>query len=434
MDKKIPEKLLDFIEKAPTSCHAVKNIADTLKNAGYSELYEHEMWKLTPGGKYFVTKNQSSIIAFAIPAGGGGGFMIAAAHSDSPAFRIKAVSENCGGHYMQLNTEGYGGMIYSTWLDRPLSVAGKVAVSRGGAIEVKLIDIDGDIIVIPNVAIHMNRQANSGYAYNPAVDLQPLFSSEAGKGSFKKLIADAAGCGEDEIAGSELTVYNRQKGMIWGYDGEFISSPRLDDLQCAFALVEGFMAAENIKSIPVCCIFDNEEVGSGTMQGAGSAFLTDVLCRIYESLGKSETEYKMALSRSFMVSADNAHAVHPNHPEYADKSGGPYMNGGIVIKYNANQRYTTDAVSEAIFKTVCREADVPVQVYANRADIAGGSTLGHIAVEKLPVHCIDIGLAQLAMHSSYETAGARDTEYLIKAMKVYFEKSITPYGDKAYKL
>ncbi len=434
MNNEKTQKLLDFIEKSPTSCHAARNIADKLVSAGYTELYEHEKWSLITGGKYFVMRNQSSVIAFAIPEDGIKGFMIAAAHSDSPAFKIKTVAESGGEKYVQLNTEAYGGMIYSTWLDCPLSVAGRVAVSSGGDIEMRLVNIDRDLLIIPNVAIHMNRQINTGFAYNPAVDLQPLFASGSGKGEFKRIIAEAAGADENEVIGAELTVYNRQKGMVWGHDGEFISSPRLDDLQCAYALIEGFIAAENIKSIPVCCIFDNEEVGSGTRQGAGSTFLPDVLYRINEAMGRNEIEYRMAISKSFMVSADNAHAVHPNHPEYADKSGGPYMNGGIVIKYNANQRYTTDALSEAVFKSVCKEADVPVQTYANRADIAGGSTLGHIAVEKVPVSCVDIGLCQLAMHSAYETAGARDTEYLIKAMKVYFEKAVTPSGGTMYKL
>lgn len=434
MKNKTAKKLLDFIEKGPSCYHVIDNIKKILTENGCTELYEYEKWSIKPGGRYFVIRNQSSLIAFAVPENDFTGFMIAAAHSDSPAFKIKAAAENGGEKYVQLNTEGYGGMIYSTWFDRPLSVAGRVAVLHDGIVETRLVNIDKDLLIIPNVAIHMNRQINSGFAYNPAVDLQPLFASGAGQGDFSRIIAEAVGAAEDEIVGMDLMLYNRQKGTVWGKDGEFVSAPRLDDLQCAYALVEGFAAAENPKNIPVCCVFDNEEVGSGTRQGAKSNFLSDVLARINEALGRTETEYKIALSSSFMVSADNAHAVHPNHPEYADKSKGPYMNEGIVIKYNANQKYTTDALSDALFKCVCREAGVPVQVYANRADIAGGSTLGNIALEKVSVSTVDIGLSQLAMHSSYETAGTKDTEYLIKAMKAYFEKTIIPLGYGIYKI
>lgn len=433
MLKKTEMKLLEFIDKSPCSYQAVKNITDELKENGYTELYEHENWKLVSGGRYFITKNLSTVIAFSVPKGKFNGFMIAAAHSDSPTFRIKSVAENDTGKYVLLNTEKYGGMIYSSWLDRPLSVAGKVIIDCGDKIVSRLINIEHDFLMIPSAAIHMNRKANDGYVFNPAVDLQPLMSSGNGKGDFYATIAEAAGV-KEEILGTDLMLYNRQKGIVWGHDGEFISAPRLDDLQCAFALTQGFLAAENCGSMPVCCIFDNEEVGSGTKQGAKSMFLTDLLRRINNELGRSETDYKKALAGSLMVSADNAHAVHPNHPEFADKSKSPYMNEGIVIKYNANQKYTTDAVSEAMFKRICTEAGVPVQVFANRADMVGGSTLGNLAVEKVPVNCVDIGLPQLAMHSSYETAGTNDTEYLIKAMKLFFEKTITPIDSGSYKI
>ena len=414
------QKLLDFIEKSPTSCHAARNIADKLVSAGYTELYEHEKWSLITGGKYFVMRNQSSVIAFAIPEDGIKGFMIAAAHSDSPAFKIKTVAESGGEKYVQLNTEAYGGMIYSTWLDCPLSVAGRVAVSSGGDIEMRLVNIDRDLLIIPNVAIHMNRQINTGFAYNPAVDLQPLFASGSGKGEFKRIIAEAAGADENEVIGAELTVYNRQKGMVWGHDGEFISSPRLDDLQCAYALIEGFIAAENIKSIPVCCIFDNEEVGSGTRQGAGSTFLPEVLRRICSLLGKTEEGYQRAIADSFLVSADNAHGVHPNYTEKTDPTNRPYLNHGIVLKYNAAQKYTTDAWSGAVIKYLCKKEKIPCQVYYNRSDMAGGSTLGNILTGQVSMRSADIGLAQLAMHSSYETAGAKDLEFMIRLMTAFY--------------
>ncbi|MBE6764405.1 MAG: M18 family aminopeptidase [Ruminococcaceae bacterium] len=426
--KKIPKTctdLFDFIKKSPSCYHAIDTVKNTLISNGYTLLCEGQNWNLSEGGKYFVIRNLSSVIAFRIPKSDYNGFMIAASHSDSPTFRIKDASQIKGSDgYVQLCVERYGGMIYSTWLDRPLSAAGRVVVETENGIETRLVNIDRDLLLIPNVAIHMNRNLNDNASYNPAVDLLPLFGSGDKCTSFSQIVAKAAKTDKDKIIGTDMYLYNRQEGTVWGADNEFISAPRLDDLECVFATLEGFLESDDSDSIPMLCVFDNEEVGSATKQGAASTFLSDILTRINEAFGKSASELKRTLSNSFLVSADNAHAVHPNHPEYADKTNRPVMNGGIVIKFSAAQRYTTDAVSNALFRKLCDTADVPVQIYTNRADIPGGSTLGNIVMSQVSVNSVDIGLAQLAMHSSYETAGIRDIDYLIKAMTAFFEKSI----------
>jgi len=425
-------KLFDFLAASPSSFHAVETIARRLEAEGYISLPESASWSLIPGGKYYVTRNQSSVIAFAVPASDPVGFMMCASHSDSPTFKIKEHPEaECAGAYVRLNTEKYGGMLCSTWLDRPLSVAGRIVVKQDGKLVSRTVCVDRDLLMIPNVAIHMMRGANDNMSYNANVDMYPLMGSTAVKGSFKKIVAEAAGVNADDIVASDLYLYNRAAAAVWGADNEFISAPRLDDLQCAFASLEAFLAAQVQESIPVLAVMDNEEVGSQTKQGAASTFLYDVLTRICSALGM---EYQRAVSRSFLVSADNAHAVHPNHPELADVYHRPKMNGGIVIKHNANQRYTTDAISQAIFSSICEAAQVPVQYFANRSDMAGGSTLGNIANTQVSLNTVDIGLAQLAMHSSYETAGAKDTEYMIAALTKFYSSTLHVLSDGEYEI
>ncbi len=420
-------KLISFIASSPSKFHAVYNICLSLQNEGFTELSESEHWELQKGGKYFVTRNRSSVIGFKVGSGEIGGFNIIAAHSDSPSFRIKPDAEmETVGEYIRINTEKYGGMLLSTWLDRPLSVAGRVVVSKGGRLKTVLVNIDSDTLLIPNVAIHMQRNANDGMSYNPQVDMIPLMGSMAAKGELKRLVAQAAGVKPGDIAGSDLYLYNRMRGTSWGADSEYVSAPQLDDLQCVYASLRGFLTGGCDNNVSVLCVLDNEEVGSGTKQGADSDFLRSVAGRIAKSLGKDISEL---LPSSFLVSADNAHAIHPNHPEYADKSNYPVMNKGIVIKYNGNQRYATDAVSEAVFRHICEAVDVPVQVYANRSDIPGGSTLGNISTSQLSVNTVDIGLAQLAMHSSYETAGAKDTLYLERAAAEFYCTEIARLSD-----
>ena len=421
MYKKTAKKLLKFIQKSPTAFQAVEEMSQRLQKEGFKELKEEKHWDLKAGGNYFVTRNHSAVIAFSIPKKPAWKFHIMASHSDSPALKIKENPEmEVEKAYIKLNVERYGGMLLAPWFDRPLSVAGRLIVRKNGEIQEKLVAVDKDLLVIPNLAIHMNREVNDGYKYNVQKDMLPLYSDYDGKGSFMKLMAAEADVAEEDILGHDLFLYDRTPGTVWGANEEFISAPRLDDIQCAFASLEGFLRGERKESIAVHCVLDNEEVGSTTKQGAASAFLKDTLMRINMGLGRTQEEYLMTLADSFMVSADNAHALHPNHTDKTDPVNRPVLNGGIVIKYNANQKYCTDGVSAAIFKDICDRAEVPYQTFVNRSDMAGGSTLGNISNTHVPVKIVDIGLAQLAMHSVYETTGAKDTESLAKAVAVLF--------------
>ena len=415
------EKLLDFIEKSPTAFQAVDEMQKRLTENGFEVLSEKEYWKLIPGGKYLVTRNNSALIAFCIPEKESRVFHIMASHSDSPSFKIKENPEiKVDNSYVKLNVEKYGGMLMAPWFDRPLSVAGRVIIRRNGGLKEKLINIKRDLVMIPNLAIHMNREANNGVSYNPQKDLLPLFAAGNTDRTLLEIIAEQVGIKKEDIISHDLFLYNRMPGTVWGADREFVSSARLDDLQCAFASMEGLLRAQNHESIAVHCVMDNEEVGSGTKQGAASTFLKDTLLRINMGLGRTYEEYLMTLAGSFMVSADNAHALHPNYTDKTDPTNHPVLNKGRVIKFNANQKYCTDAVFAAIFKELCTKAGVPYQTFVNRSDIAGGSTLGNISNTQVPMNTVDIGLPQLAMHSPYETAGVKDTEYLVRAAEELF--------------
>ena len=417
------QKLFRFLDESLTCYHAAANAKAALAAAGAVELRESEQWKLEKGTLYVVERGDSALVAFRVPEGPFHGFLMAAAHSDSPTFKVRETAEAASaGNTLRLSVEPYGGGVWRGWLDRPLSVAGRVVIRQGDRLVSRLVNIDRDLLVIPGVAIHMDRSVNKGAELNPAVDLLPLLGCGKEPGTFRKLIAEAAGVREEHLLSTELFLYPRTKAVQTGLNGEFIVSPRLDDLQCVFGCLEGFLAAKPGGSLPVLAVFNNEEVGSNTRQGADSTFLTDVLERIAHGCGLDSEGWKAAVANSFMVSADNAHAIHPAHPEYADKGEFPVLGGGIVIKYNANQRYTTDAVSGAVFQAICQEAGVPVQRYSNRADLPGGSTLGNISTAHLSVPTVDIGLPQLAMHSVCETAGAADTEHLVKAMTAYFSR------------
>ena len=429
---KINEQLISFLQASPTAWHAVENLADILKKDGYCELKETEDWQLTSGGRYLVRRNGSSVIAFQVPEGESRSFRITASHSDSPAFRIKEdpVFRSGGGLYASLNTERYGGMLCAPWFDRPLSVAGRVAVRTEEGIRLRNVCLDRDLLLIPSLAIHMDRSANDGKKYEAQTDMLPLFSLSEDPSLFKKMIAQAAQADPDDLLATELFLYVRTRGTLWGADEEFLSAPRLDDLQCVFGCLKGFQTCRKSGgAVPVFCVFDNEEVGSETAQGAGGTFLEDTLFRVAAALGKDAAAYRRMVASSFLVSADNAHAVHPNHPEYADRKDRPVINGGVVIKHNAARKYTTDAASAALFEEICRRAEVPFQHYTNRADLAGGSTLGHISLAHVSVDSVDIGLAQLAMHSCYETAGAMDTEYLIRAIEAYYSLACEKNGE-----
>lgn len=419
------QALFSYIAACPTAFQAAAHTAALLEAEGYRPLRETEEWMLEPGGRYYVTRNGSSLIAFRLPKGRPVGFMMTAAHGDSPTFKIKENAELTGENETRLSVEGYGGMLCASWMDRPLSVAGRAMVRTEDGVAMRLIDLHDDLALIPNVAIHMNRDANNGAKYNFAVDMQPLYGE---KGGFRRRIAEAAGAAEEDLMTHDLFLYNPQPGVEWG---GYISAPRLDDLQCAFAALQGFLTAGESQSAAVYCLFDNEEVGSQTKQGAASTFLRETLERICDALGLT---LRTMAAGSFLLSCDNAHAVHPNHPEYADKNHAVRMNGGVVIKYNASQRYATDAVSAALFQTVCEAAGVPFQRYANRPDMAGGSTLGSIANTQVSLNMADIGLAQLAMHSAFETAGAEDTAHMVQALKTFFGMTLRSGGNGTYQL
>ena len=415
--------LFDFIAHCPTAFHTAATVCEALTAAGYTRLAESDAWTLEAGRGYFVSRGASSVIAFRAPEAFGG-FVIAAAHGDSPAPKIKENADLKSEDYTELSVEPYGGMIFSTWFDRPLSVAGRVIVRTEGGIAARLCDLGVPAAVIPNVAIHMNRTMNDGTKLNAAVDLLPLYGG-ADAEPLRARVAASLGVAADDILSADLFVYNPQAGVEWN---GYISAPRLDDLQCVYAALHGFLDAGCGAAAKVLAVFDNEEVGSRTQQGAASTFLCDVLRRVSAAFGR---DYDAAVAGSLMLSCDNAHAIHPNHPEYADKNHQVRMNGGVVIKYNANRNYATDAWSAALFRVICTRAGVPVQLYANRADMPGGSTLGNIANTQVSLPTVDIGAAQLAMHSAYETAGAADTAYLYRAIKQALETTLTALADGA---
>ena len=409
--------LRSFLDASHSMYHAQAYLVKTLQEAGYTRLMEQDTWNLVPGGKYYISRGGTAVIAFRIPMEAPKGFMMTASHSDHPGFKVKENFELAGA-YTRMAVERYSGTLISTWLDRPLSIAGRVTVETENGVESRLVDIDKDLLLIPNVAIHMNRNVNDGYQWNPAVDTLPLVGSKEAAGKLQELLEKEAG---GKILGHDLFLYIRQKSSIWGVADEFISSTVLDDLECAWGCTQGFLRAKESQAVPVLCVFDSEEVGSGSVQGAASMLLPDVLRRICQA---QSWDPDQLLSQSFMISADNAHAIHPNHPELADSTNAPVMGEGIVLKHNANLMYCTDGVSAAIFRKVCGKAGVSVQTYYNRADIPGGSTLGRISLGKVSVLTADIGLPQLAMHSSYETAAVADALALEDAMESYYSTSL----------
>lgn len=417
------QNLFDFINASPCAFQAVASIQKQLDLAGFQELSEQDDWSIQPGGKYFVKRNDSSLISFMIPKKEAAGFHMIASHTDSPSFKVKSNPEILlEQSYVKINVEKYGGMILSTWLDRPLSVAGRVyAEEKNGSIQCYFVHIDQDLMIIPNLAIHMNHELNKGFTYNPQVDLLPIFTSDSEK-KLLDVIAEEIGVSADQILSDELFLYVRQKGCVIGANKEWIVSPRLDDLQCAYAALQGILSAKPEEYISLCAFFDNEEVGSGTKQGADSTFLSQTVRRIGRALGCSEEKVDKMIGQSFLLSADNAHALHPNHPEKADLTNRPQMNKGIVLKYHGGQKYTTDAYSAAYFKKLCKEAKVPYQTYCNRSDIAGGSTLGNISTSHVSVPSVDIGFAQLAMHSAVETAGREDVWHGVRLFTYYLSK------------
>ena len=424
--------LLSFISGAPTAFHAVDEIESRLQADGYLPLLEGWSEELTPGGRYYLTRNRSSIIAFRMPEEQPKGFLISATHTDAPTFRLKKSYESEVGGCLRLLTERYGGSIYSTWLDRPLSVAGRVVVREENRFLQRNVMLDRDLVLIPNVAIHMNRKLNDGYVYNPAVDLIPLAGAAGEKGALDRMLAESLGVDVDAIVSAELSLYDRTPGSVWGLSNEFFSCSRIDNLECTYATLLGFLSsAPASDEIAVFSAFDSEEVGSRTKQGADSDFLYSTLLQVASVMGLS---LSALLRASLFVSADNAHGRHPNHPELSDGQNAPELNRGVVIKHHASQQYTTDAVSEALFAEICTRAGVPIQHFSMRSDMPCGSTLGAIANSHVAPLSIDIGLAQLAMHSAYETAGCADLGYMIRAMRAYFSSRLIYQADGAYAL
>ena len=425
----ILKDLMNFLDSSVTMFHAINECEKVLKDSGYIYLPENEKWNIR-AGKYYTKRNSSSLIAFDI-ANGDYHFQISAAHSDSPTFKLKdrPIIESNG--YLKLNVEAYGGMIDATWLDKPLTLAGRVMVDTGCGIETRLLFIDKDLLIIPNVPIHFNREINKGFAFNNQVDMLPVFSAgNLSEADFDKMLAKELGVKPEAILAKDLYLVNRQKATVIGYDNELISSGRLDDLECVYTSLIGFIEAMNNDHINVFAVFDNEEVGSVTKQGAMSTFLVSTLNRINKALGKSDEDYYRAIAKSMLISCDNAHAIHPNHPELFDVKNRPVLNKGIAIKESANKKYTTDAFSRAVLKKILDKNNIPYQTFANRSDIIGGSTLGNLSNTAVSMNAVDIGLPQLAMHSAYETAGAKDVEYAIEALRAFFETNIDIKDDK----
>ena len=415
--------LLDFIRECPSMFHTTAAIRRRLDAAGFAYLPEGQAWEVVPGGRYYTCRNNSSIVAFKVGEElDSYHFQLAAAHGDSPCFKVKAAPELEGpGDYLRLDVEAYGGMIDHTWLDRPLGIAGRALVREGSRVESRLLATDRDVAIIPSVAIHLNRESGRAPELNRAVDLCALFSAgDLAAGAFDRLVADELGVEPKQVLARDVFLYNRQEPVAWGVAGEFVSAPKLDDLGCAYVALEAFLASDNAHDVSVYACFDNEEVGSNTKQGAMSTLLRDTLVRVNAALGKTEEDYLRAVAGSMLVSCDNAHACHPNHPEKHDEANRCWLNRGLVIKEAANQHYCTDAFSRAALVAVLDDAGVPYQTFANRSDMAGGGTLGNLSNTQVSLHGVDVGLPQLAMHSSFETAGARDVELGIRALAAFY--------------
>lgn len=426
MTDQLTDRLFNFIASSPTAYHTAKTLRAMLLSAGFKELCEAGAWELKEGEGYFTTRSGSSVIAFRVPKKDFRAFSVAAPHGDSPCFRVKGSPEmDCGGLYTKLNTEVYGGTILNLWLDRPLSVAGRIGIRTGDGLRMQLVDIPRDLAVIPSLAIHMNREANNGQKADPQRDSLPLLG---GKGAdLMALLCGQAGVKKEDILSHDLYLYSRARGTVLGAGEEFISAPRLDDLECAFSAITAFLQSENTENCTICAVFDNEETGSMTRQGAGSTMLSDVIDRICLWAGKNAQERAYAVQNGMLLSADNAHAAHPNYPDKADPTSKCRMNGGIVVKHSP--RYATDASTAALFKRICEKAGVPTQDYYNNSSTPGGGTLGLISGSQVPIPTVDIGLAQLAMHSPYETAGREDLRYMVDGMTAFYNTSFTWDGN-----
>ena len=429
------DDLFEFLREGVTPYHAAATAAAWLDAAGFTRLEEADYWNLEPGKGYYLLRNGSAVVAWRIPAHAIGGWRITASHSDAPGWKIKSdavTNDGC----RRLSVEGYGGMNMASWLDRPLTVAGRVLVRTADGVETRLVHFDRDLLVIPSLAIHMQRNVNKGHEYNPQIDMQPLWSPEAGR-TLTDLLCEELGVEEKDILDRDLQLVTRQAPTQVGPDGEYFMAPRIDDLECAATTLLGFIDASaetDSACAPVWAMLDNEEVGSSSRQGAQSSFLRDVLDRILESIPHSAQMEHRALANSFLLSADNGHATHPNFPAKSDPAAPVRLGGGVLLKYNASQKYTTNALSGGIFRAICEKAGVKVQTFSNRADEAGGSTLGNLQSHSLPIPMADIGLPQLAMHSAVETAAVSDAEAMVRAVAAFYRVHLRALGDGVYTL
>ena len=436
-DARAAQELLDFIGECPSMFHTTSTIEKRLTAAGFTYLPETQPWNIEQGGAYYTTRNNSSVIAFKVGTSlDNYHFQITASHGDSPTFKVKSNAELTGpGESQRLNVEVYGGAVDYTWFDRPLGIAGRVMVKNGNRVESLLYESAEPLVLIPSMPPHIQRDINQQFSPNRQVDLCPLFSAGAlGKSTFDAIIADELGISKSDIVARDLFLVNRQQPCIWGAAGEFASSPKFDDLACAYTALEAFLAAENDRSISVFACFDNEEVGSNTKQGAMSTLLADTLSRLNAALGHSCEDLRCAIAKSMLVSCDNAHAVNPNHPERFDEGNRVFLNRGIVVKEAANQKYCTDAFSRAAFCAICDNAEIPYQAFANRSDSPGGSTLGNLSNTQVSMHGVDVGLPQLAMHSSFETIGVRDVTLATRALKAFYAADLRIDGADSIEL
>lgn len=427
------QELFSFIKESPTNYHAVETASRMLSQQGFTHLFEQDSWNLLPGGKYFVSRGQTSLFAFCMPdilPKEPLTFQIIASHSDSPCFKLKEKAEmGVEGHYTKLNVERYGGAILSPWFDRPLSVAGRVILKTENGMKSQLVNLNRNLAMITNLAIHMNREVNNGYSYHVQTDLLPIISSGDSSFSVPQLISKETGIPAEDIISFDLCLYNRMEGTFWGAENEFISCGKLDDLQCAFSSLKALCGDCHRKILSAAVIFDSEEVGSQSLQGACSTFLKDCLERISLTLGHSHEDFLRSLAGSFLLSADNGHALHPNYQGKSDPTHHPYLNGGVLVKYAANQKYTSDGITGGLFKLLCEKNNIPCQTFFNHSDEQGGSTLGNLSMSQVSIPTVDIGVPLLGMHSPYETGGAADTLYLYQAMKAFYETKICRTSD-----
>lgn len=419
------QNLLEFIHQCPSPYYTVRTLAHMLTAAGFQELDLTDLWELEPGGRYFVKIYGTTLIGFAVGKKEGP-VRIGASHTDFPCFRIKPQPEISKEGYGTLNVEGYGGMIVSTWMDRPLSAAGMVSMAGPDPFHprMQLIDFKRPVAIIPSLAIHMNRTVNDGYAWNKQKDVLPLAAlgveKDSGTHFFRSLVAREAGCSEADLLSYELSLYPVEAGCLLGISDEFISSPRLDNLTSVKAVADGLIASDPESGISVGAFFDHEEVGSRTKQGAGSLIFLQVLERIYAALGRGRERLYADLGAGFMLSVDVAHAFHPNYGDKCDPTHKPVLGGGVVLKESASQSYAGDAEAVGVITGLCRQHGIPCQTFVNRGDIAGGSTLGSIASALVPIRTMDIGVPLLAMHSARETMGRADQEALTRLLEVFF--------------